>query len=152
MKFSIARNYGPALLLMSSLAGFHAAYAAPAEAPESHGEAGAVTVPATAKGIWLAIDQQSAKLEKVIQSDALDKVHLYAFAIRDLATALPQHSQSLPADQLAQVKGNVQFVATLAERLDASGDANDKAGTRANFTKLKTILEKMRASYLTVAE
>ena len=38
-------------------------------------------------------------------------------------------------------------MATLAQRLDATGDANDKAGTQANFAKLKKVLEEMRASY-----
>ena len=104
-------------------------------------------IPATADGIWQAIDQHSAELDKVMQSGALEEVHHHAFAIRDLVAALPERSQSLPADKLAKVKGNVKFVATLAQRLDATGDAKDKAGTQANFEKLNKILEGMRMNY-----
>lgn len=102
-------------------------------------------VPATVEGIWAAIDRHSAELDKGIQTGVLDEVHLHAFAIRDLAAALPALSKSLPADKLARLNGNLKFVATLAQRLDATGDAGDKAGTQANFAKLKTVLAELHA-------
>ena len=54
---------------------------------------------------------------------------------------------SLGADKVAQVKANTKFVDTLAERLDATGDAKDKAGTESNFQKLKGVLKTIRANY-----
>lgn len=161
MKFSTIRNLGPFLFLMVGMAGYPATYAHADEAPGSQSPKAAEPagktgpeqkIPATVDGIWQAIDRQSAELDKVIQSGALDQVHRHAFAIRNLAAALPERSQSLPADKLAQVKGSVKFVATLAERLDATGDAKDKAGTQANFAKLKKVLEGMRANYPKVAK
>lgn len=106
-----------------------------------------VQIPATSSAIWQAIDQQLAALSKAIQTGAFDEVHHRAFAIRDLVAALPARSGSLPSDKLAQVKANVQFVAALAQRLDATGDAKDKAGTESNFKKLQGILSVIRADY-----
>jgi hypothetical protein len=113
----------------------------------AEGTEAVLKVPATIDGIWTAIDQHSAELDKDIQAGTLDKVHVHVFAIRDLAAALPELSKSLPADKLAQLNSNLKFVATLAQRLDATGDAGDKAGTKANFAKLKRVLEEMRAVY-----
>lgn len=125
---------------LCSVADAATAKAAPAAKAEQE-------IPATVEGIWQAIDQKTVELDKVIQGGALDQVHHHAFAIRDLVAALPARSQSLPADKLAKVKSNVKVVATLAQRLDATGDAKDKAGVRSNFDKLKKVLEGMRANY-----
>ncbi len=106
-----------------------------------------VRIPPTAAAVWQAIDQQSAALGKAIQTGAFTEVHHRAFAIRDLAASLPARSGGLPPDKLAQVKANLPFVATLAQRLDATGDAKDRAGTESNFRKLQAILKLMRANY-----
>jgi len=106
-------------------------------------------VPETADAILKAIDVKSAELKQVIDVKALDKVHHLAFAIRDLVAALPAKSASLPADKLTQVKGNVKFVATLAERLDATGDANDLPGTQSNYMKLTSVLGSIHGNYTT---
>jgi hypothetical protein len=150
MKLSTVHNLGSTLLLIVGMAGNHAA---PAQGAEPAKQAGAEQkIPATAEGIWQSIDRQTAALDKVIRSGAMDEVHHHAFAIRDLAAALPERSKSLPADKLAQVNGSVKFVAMLAVRLDATGDAKDKAGAQANFGKLKKVLEGMRADYPKVTE
>lgn len=106
-----------------------------------------VQIPATSEAIWLSIDKETKLLDTLIQSGKFEEVHHHAFAIRDLVAALPARSGSLPADKLAQVKANVQFVATLAQRLDATGDAKDKAGTESNFKKLQGVLSMIRADY-----
>jgi hypothetical protein len=103
--------------------------------------------PSTSAGIWQAIDSKTAELAKTIQSGKLTDVHHVAFAIRDLVATLPDHSSELSADKLAKVKAGVKFVATLADRLDASGDANDKAGAQDNADKLAGVLKSLRANY-----
>ncbi len=118
--------------------------------PAQASEVGRVPIPATSAAIWQATDQQVAALSKAIQTEVFDEVHPRAFAIRDLVSALPSHSASLPPEKLAQVKASVQFVATLAERLDATGDAKDKAGTESNFKKLQGVLSVIRADYLEI--
>lgn len=106
-----------------------------------------VQIPATSEAIWRSIDKETELLNGLIQAGKFEEVHHRAFAIRDLVAALPARSASLPPEKLAQVKANVQFVATLAERLDTTGDAKDKAGTESNFKKLQGVLSVMRADY-----
>ena len=106
-----------------------------------------VPIPATALAIWQAIDQQSAALSRAIQTGAFAEVHHRAYAIRDLVAVLPARSGALAPDKLAQVKANVPFVATLAQRLDATGDARDRPGTESNFRKLQQVLTAIRANY-----
>lgn len=103
-------------------------------------EAAPVAIPGTADGIWQAIDEHSAELKSTIESGSLGEVHHHAFAIRDLVAALPAHSPTLPAEDQAKLEGEVKFVATLASRLDETGDASDKAGSQANYDKLVAVL------------
>ncbi len=106
-----------------------------------------IEIPATVEAIWQSIDEENQELSEVIEAGKLDEVHHHAFAIRDLVAALPSRSNALPADKLAKVKANGQFVATLAGRLDVSGDAKDMAGTESNFKKLQKILKSIRENY-----
>lgn len=107
----------------------------------------AVVVPATVPEIWKAVDQKSAELQKAIDGGSLANVHHQAFALRDLVAALPAKSTNLPADKQAAVKSDVKFVATLAGRLDARGDANDKGGAQAEYARLAKVLAHLRANY-----
>ncbi len=105
------------------------------------------TIPSTASEIWKAIGGQIGELKSLIAKGTLKTVHQHAYAVRDLVRALPSHSPSLTADARAKVSAQVKFVDTLATRLDASGDANDKPGTVANLKKLENILTAIRALY-----
>jgi hypothetical protein len=113
-----------------------AALAAPAAEPEAAAQA----IPDNADAIWQAIDQKSTELKASIESGSLANVHHHAFAIRDLVAALPAHSPELPPEEQAKLQGEVKFVATLADRLDQTGDAGDKAGAQANYDKLVAVL------------
>lgn len=141
MKPDTFKAIGLALLLSSSLS------LAPAVMADADEAAEQITIPDNAAGILKAIDAKSAELKATIDSGKLDDVHHQAFAIRDLVAALPAKSASLPADQLARLKGNVKFVATLADRLDASGDANDLAGTKSNYAKLVKVLASIHGNF-----
>ena len=70
-------------------------------------------------------------------SAKLADVHHHAFAIRDLAKALPAKAEKA---KKAQVEGAVKNIAKLAEDLDKTGDAGDQAGTEANLKKLDGVL------------
>ena len=106
-----------------------------------------VKIPATSAAIWQSIDKETEQLAALIQTGKFEEVHHHAFAIRDLVAALSARSDALPGDKLAQIKTNSKFVATLAQRLDATGDAKDKVGTRSNFNKLQKVLNAIRADY-----
>lgn len=120
------------------------AEAAPAATTEpampSETQSTPVVIPDTADAIWQAIDQHSAELKTTIESASLGDVHHHAFAIRDLVAALPGHSPTLAAEDQAKLEGEVKFVATLASRLDETGDAGDKAGSQENYDKLVAVL------------
>ena len=138
----ILKHFVPAALLASAmnLVGGLASATAD-EAAEK------IVIPATSDGIWKAIDAKSAELKTTIDSSKLDNVHHEAFAIRDLVAALPSHSATLSPEKLDKVKTSAKFVATLATRLDATGDAKDVAGTKQNYAKLTTVLTAIRANY-----
>ena len=104
-------------------------------------------IPATSTAIWQAIDQQTAALDQIIKAGKLEDVHHHAFAIRDLVNALPSKSSALTAAQLTQVKESGKYVATLANRLDAAGDAKNMADTLTHFQRLKDLLKTIRANY-----
>lgn len=104
-------------------------------------------IPATSAEIWKAINGHIAELHGLIAKGTLATVHQHAYAVRDLVRALPTHSQGLSATALSTVSAQVKFVDTLAVRLDASGDANDKPGTDSNLAKLENILKSMRSQY-----
>jgi len=106
-----------------------------------------IAIPSTTAAIWAAIDNETDEISKAIQTNALKALHHHAYAIRDLVAALPDRSPSLPADDVARVKANVKFVATLADRLDAAGDSNDKVVSESNFKKLVNILNALRSMY-----
>ena len=106
-----------------------------------------IFIPATVDGIWKAIDAKTTELKATIDSGKLENVHHDAFAIRDLVAALPSRSAMLAAEKLGKVKTSAKFVATLAERLDATGDAKDIAETKENYTKLTGVLTMIRANY-----
>ncbi len=106
-----------------------------------------VTIPNTSAGIWKAIDGHMQELHAAIAQGKLNTVHQHAYAVRDLVRALPSHSANLSADALANVTAQTKFVDTLAQRLDQTGDANDKAGTEDNTRKLEAILKTLRAQY-----
>lgn len=103
--------------------------------------------PEALAGIWQDVKARETELQGLIGRKELSKVHETAFALRDLVAAMPAKSGQLPADQQKKLAGNVKFVATLAERLDTSGDANDQGATAANFKQLQAVLKAIEALY-----
>lgn len=103
-------------------------------------EAAPMAIPATADAIWVEIDKHAGELKATIASGDLKEVHHHAFAIRDLVAALPSHSPQASTEDKAKLDSDIKFVSTLADRLDQSGDAGDKAGAQASFDQLSTVL------------
>lgn len=106
-----------------------------------------IKIPDTVPAILQAVKTQENELDQMVTAGKLDHVHEAAFAIRDLVNALADKSGDLPADKVNKLKANAKFVASLADRLDKSGDANDKAATALNFRRLQVILEQIVALY-----
>lgn len=110
-------------------------------------EGAKITIPETAAGVLKEVSKNEEELRQTIADKKLEDVHHHAFAIRDLVNALPDKSKDLDAEKLGKVKANAKFVAALATRLDATGDAKDQAATEANFKKLQSILKNIEALY-----
>ena len=148
MTFRILKALGSSFLLVASLAASLAVEGATgtsgSAAPANTASA---QIPTTTAAIWQAIDQKTAELKQTVQSGSLENAHHQGFAIRDLVAALGQRSTSLSTDQQAKVNSNVKFVATLADRLDVSGDATDRPASQANYDKLVKVLADLRTSY-----
>ena len=106
-----------------------------------------IAIPATAAEIWKQIDMHVTELQVVVKSGVLKTVHVHAFAIRDLVRGLPTHSPGLKPEALKSVTDQSKFIDTLAERLDQTGDANDKPGTESNLKKHEAVLKTIRANY-----
>ncbi len=104
---------------------------------EEHTAKSETKVPDTAAGILQEIHKHHGELAETVKSKKLAEVHHHAFAIRDLANALPA---KVAADKKARVEGSAKNIAKLAEDLDKTGDANDQAGTEANLKKLDGVL------------
>jgi Skp family chaperone for outer membrane proteins len=112
---------------------------------EKHEEKGAkAKIPDTVEGIFKEIHEHHAHLAETVKSKKLADVHHLAFAIRDLANALPAKAA---ADKKTQVQGTVKNIAKLAEDLDASGDANDQAKTEANLKKLDGLIKVLETQF-----
>jgi hypothetical protein len=114
--------------------------------PRTEAAETATAIPDTEGDLWKAIDAKRSELAAVATNGDLSQAHHLAYAIRDLVAALPAKSSSLSADDQAKLRNNVKFVATLAERLDASGDAGDRAATQANYEKLAALLTAMKTA------
>ena len=160
MNFSIAKNLGLVLVLIGLLSACQSnqhpettsapptpsptAAATPSEVPAAvpttEADAATTPIPDTLGDLWQAIDAKNAELEATIKNGPLDNVHHQAFALRDLVAALPGKSPSLSVDEKTKLENEVKFVATLAARLDAAGDAGDRADAQANYDKLVGVL------------
>ncbi|MFC7781256.1 transporter [Legionella taurinensis] len=107
----------------------------------------AQSIPKTIPAIWEAIDKHGASINQALSDNHLTSIHEHAFAIRDLANALPALSKDLSEEQKKTLQQNLSYVGQLATRLDKTGDANDKEGTEANWQKLQKVLAQLRALY-----
>jgi len=99
-----------------------------------------VKVPDTLPDIWKEIHAHRQQLKDVVTANKLAEVHEHAFAIRDLAKALPAKS---PPDHKKHIENLVKKVSQIAADLDKSGDAGDKPSTEANLKKLDASLKEM---------
>lgn len=105
------------------------------------------SAPTMPPAIWKAIDAKTAVLAENIKASELGGVHEVAFAIRDHVKLLVDNSPSLSDGDRAKLKANAGYVATLADRLDASGDSSDQKATEANFAQLQKLLGNIRQLY-----
>ena len=119
----------------------------PAISAQQHHEPGSKahqTTPATVGEILTAVDAKLADLDGTITAKALDKVHVTAFAIRDLLLTLPEKTGPLPEPEKKALAASLTKIKQQAGLLDKYGDAGDFAQTSAVFGKFKEEIEKIK--------
>jgi len=97
-----------------------------------------VKIPDTVDGILKEMHKHDQELADTVKAKKLADVHHHAFAIRDLAKALPAKAQP---DHRKMVENAVKKVSQLAEDLDKSGEAGDQTKTEANLKKMDAALK-----------
>src|SRR5438552_18095675 len=106
---------------------------------KEHKEGGEkVKVPDTVEGVWKEIHKHDQELADTVKSKKLADVHHHAFAIRDLAKALPAKTHP---DHKKMVENAVKHVSQIAADLDKSGDAGDQAKTETNLKRMDAALK-----------
>ena len=106
---------------------------------KEHKEGGEkVKVPDTVEGVWKEIHKHHTELADTVKAKKLADVHHHAFAIRDLAKALPAKAHP---DHKKMVENAVKRVSQIAEDLDKSGDAGDQAKTEGNLKRMDAALK-----------
>jgi hypothetical protein len=108
-----------------------------AEHADAHSK---VQVPDTLDGIWKEIQHHHTELTNTVAAHKLADVHHHAFAIRDLAKAVPS---KVPAEHKKHIENMVKKLSQQAEDLDKSGDAGDQAKTESNLKRFETTLKDM---------
>ena len=109
-----------------------------AQEHEHHESEAKIQVPDTVDGIIKEIHTHQQELADVVKAKKLAEVHHHAFAIRDLAKALPAKTNP---DMKKMVENAVKKVSQLAEALDKSGDAGDQVATEANLKKFNAAVK-----------
>ena len=119
--------------------GLAANQTASAQEHKEHKEGGEkLKIPDTVDGILKEIHKHHQELAGTVKAKKLADVHHHAFAIRDLAKALPAKANS---DHKKMVENSVKKVSQLAEDLDTSGDAGDQTKTEANLKKMDAAIK-----------
>ena len=103
-----------------------------------------IKIPDTTEGIFKAIHEHHMELAATVKSKKLEDVHHHAFAIRDLAKALPAKAA---ADKKKQVEGAVKNISKLADDLDKAGDDGKQVETEALLKKLDGVLKVLAAQF-----
>ena len=116
----------------------------PKKGAEEHEKGEKTKIPETAEGILKAIHTEHGELKETVAAKKLADVHHHAFAIRDLAAALPAKAA---ADKKAAVEATSKNIAKLADALDKAGDDNDAPATAAGMKKLEPLLKMLDTQF-----
>ncbi len=111
---------------------------------EEHEKGEKTKIPATAEAIFKAIHEEHGELKKTIEAKKLADVHHHAFAIRDLAAALPAKA---PADHKGHVESTAKNIGKLAESLDEAGDSNNQAACESGLKKMDALIKMIETPF-----
>jgi hypothetical protein len=111
---------------------------------EEHEEGAKMKIPETTEGILKEITTHQTELKETIAAKKLADVHHHAFAIRDLAAALPAKAA---ADKKAAVTATSKNIAKLAGDLDEAGDGSNQAACEAGLKKMDALIKMLTGQF-----
>jgi hypothetical protein len=114
----------------------------PAPAAGGSGHSHFTKIPATVEDIWKEIHKQQEKLIATVEKKDLGEAHDHAFAIRDLAKALPG---KLAGGPKTEAEAGAKVITRLAAAIDRSSAARAQKATETNVKKLGEAIQALEA-------
>ncbi len=111
---------------------------------EEHEEGAKMKIPETTEGIFKEIATHQTELKETITAKKLTDVHHHAFAIRNLAAALPVKAA---ADKKAAVESTSKNIAKLAGDLDEAGDGGNQAACEGGLKKMDALIKMLTGQF-----
>ncbi len=111
---------------------------------EEQEEGGKMKIPETTEGILKEITTEQTKLKETIEAKKLGDVHHHAFAIRDLAAALPAKAA---ADKKSAVESTSKNIAKLAGDLDEAGDSGKQSACESGLKKMDALIKMLSSKF-----
>lgn len=118
-------------------------------AARGSGATGAAPSPAarTVREQWRLVRARASEIRALIIARKLGELHKVAYALRDLVAGLLALSGDLPEERRKALASSVKYVATIAGRLDAAGDAGDQSAAETSLRQLSAVLGAIEALY-----
>ena len=110
-----------------------------------HGEPVEFSAPQTYAHAVEAIHVQLEKIEKLIATGGLDRVHAEAAVIRDIANGIGQlalkSGSGVPRDAVREINLTAKDLAATFGPIDLAGDSGNLAGTRIVYDQMVALFE-----------
>ncbi len=112
---------------------------------DEHGEAQAFTEPQSYTEAVSVIHHQLEKIEKLIDTRQLGKVHAQAAVIRDVANDLAKlaakKDSDVPSAAIREINLTAKDLAAKFGPIDEAGDSDNLAGTRKVYAEMVALFE-----------
>ena len=112
---------------------------------ENHGEAQAFDEPHSYADAVNVIHDQLEKIERLIDTRKLDRVHAEAAVIRDVAKSLAKlavkKDSGVPSKAVREINLAAKDLAATFDPIDEAGDSGDLTGTRKVYDEMVALLE-----------
>lgn len=113
-----------------------------------HGEPVEFTAPQSYSQAVEAIHAQLEKIEKLIATGGLDRVHAEAAVIRDIANGIGQlalkDGSGVPREAVREINLAAKDLAAKFGPIDEAGDSGDSAGTQTVYDEMVTLFETLQ--------
>ncbi len=115
---------------------------------ENHGEAQAYTEPHSYAEAVNVIHDQLEKIERLIDTRKLDRVHAEAAVIRDVANDVgklaAKKDSGVPRNAIREINLAAKDLAATFDPIDEAGDSGDLKGTRKVYKEMVALFESLK--------